>query len=193
MFAALKDFIFREYLAFSKREGEAPAEPNRVNPMSMNRPIRKRPAGGVHEERNKAVLVFATICTKDRRPWLANPAVHRLLRTVWSEAGDWLVGRYVVMPDHLHLFAAPSFQCKTSFNAWMQFWKSQFTKRFRREVPIEAHQSHLWQSLHWDRRLRSVESYDEKWDYVVHNPVRHNLVADVADWPFQGEIHELRF
>jgi hypothetical protein len=63
------------------------------------------------------------------------------------------------MPDHLHLFAAPSFHCKTSFNAWRQFWKWQFTKRLRGEAveaPAEPHG--FGKGGHWDRRLRSDEN-----------------------------------
>ena len=41
--------------------------------------------------------------------------------------------------------------------------------------------------------MRSVESYDSKWEYVVNNPVRHNLVERVDDWPLQGELFELRW
>jgi putative transposase len=110
---------------------------------SVNFPDRKRPAAGVYQEPNKPILVFTTVCTKDRHPWLASSTVHHLLRTAWSEADDWLVGRYVVMPDHLHLFATPSLQSRTSLNARVQFW--------------------------------------------------NGLVRRAADWPFQGEIHELRF
>jgi hypothetical protein len=36
---------------------------------------------------------------------------------------------------------------------------------------------HRWQTDHWDRRLRSDESYAEKWEYVRCNAVRHGLVA----------------
>jgi hypothetical protein len=36
-------------------------------------------------------------------------------------------------------------------------------------------------------------SYDEKWEYVRSNPVRHSYVTDPADWPYQGELNELRW
>src|SRR5437870_5293667 len=52
-------------------------------------------------------IVFLTVCTKDRRPWLATDETHDLLREVWIASAAWLVGRYVVMPDHVHLFARP--------------------------------------------------------------------------------------
>ena len=101
------------------------------------------------------------------------------------EAAAWLVGRYVIMPDHLHLFAAPG-ELAIDFDAWGKYWKRQFS--------IAHGQSHhRWQTDHWDRRLRSGESYAEKWDYVRHNPVREGLVKNVEDWPFQGELNELRW
>ncbi len=49
------------------------------------------------------------------------------------------------------------------------------------------------QADHWDTRLRSGESDDAKWEYVRNNPIRAGLVADAGDWPFQGELNELRW
>ena len=82
------------------REGEAPAEPKLF-------PARKRPAHGVNFDPGKPTIIFVTVCTKKRRPWLAVPSVHALLREVWTVADVWLVGQYVIMPDHIHLFASP--------------------------------------------------------------------------------------
>jgi len=69
---------------------------------------RKHPVHqSVHERRDVPIIVYLTVCTKRRKPILATPAVHELLRASWREARLWLVGRYVIMPDHLHLFCAP--------------------------------------------------------------------------------------
>ncbi len=32
-----------------------------------------------------------------------------------------------------------------------------------------------------------------KWEYIRHNPVRAGLVNDPDDWPYQGEMHVLRW
>jgi hypothetical protein len=42
-------------------------------------------------------------------------------------------------------------------------------------------------------KLRSGESYDDKWEYVRSNSVRHGYVADANEWPYQGELNELRW
>ena len=155
-------------------------------PASQERqPDRHRPVHGVVMNAPDPVIVFLTVCTKDRSPWLADAGVHNLLREVWLRATAWLVGRYVLMPDHFHLFAAPG-EPELSLERWVTYWKSQFTKRHR----VSAHR---WHVDHWDRRLRRSDSYDSKWDYVVNNPVRHGLVDRPELWPFQGELFELRW
>jgi putative transposase len=55
---------------------------------------------------NQSVLQFVTVCVDKRRPPLARPEVVSLLLDSWRRADRWLVGRYVVMPDHLHRFFA---------------------------------------------------------------------------------------
>src|SRR5215469_11780855 len=141
---------------------------------------RKKPAHGVRVDSNRPTIVFVTVCTKSRRPWLASPENHVALLGVWAEASAWVVGRYVLMPDHLHLFAAPG-RLELSLENWIRYWKSRFTRT--RLVALQE-----WQSGHWDTRLRSGESYESKWLYVRGNPVRAGLVDDADRWPYQGEL-----
>ncbi|MET0253874.1 MAG: hypothetical protein ABW214_07565 [Terrimicrobiaceae bacterium] len=44
---------------------------------------RKHPAHGVPIDLGKPTIVFLTVCTKDRKPWLACDEAHDLLREVW--------------------------------------------------------------------------------------------------------------
>ena len=126
--------------------------------MSDDLPVRKHPAHGLLTFSGQYTLVCLTICTKNRHPWLANEAVHRDLRRAWQVADAWVVGRYVIMPDHLHLFAGQR-ELGVNLERWVRFWKSQFTR-------THANRGHRWQPDHWDTRLRSSESYEEKWEYV---------------------------
>src|SRR5262249_47426053 len=110
-------------------------------------PVRRRPAHGVLLVEGQPTIVFLTCCTKDRRPWLAVPEVQDALFHVWTEATAWLVGRYVLMPDHLHLFAGLAEEA-VPFDNWVRYWKPQFTRR-------HGQPAHRWQSGHWDTRLRT--------------------------------------
>jgi putative transposase len=153
--------------------------------QSDGQPRRKHPVHGVILLPDQPTIVFLTVCTKDRAQWLASPDIHDLLLAVWTNAAAWLVGRYVIMPDHIHLFAALG-TLELPLENWVKYWKSQFTKQHR--CP-----EHRWQTDHWDTRLRSGQSYEDKWQYVFNNPVRHGLVERPEEWPHQGEIYELRW
>ena len=139
------------------------------------------------EAHNRPIIISVTVVTKARQPILANPHAHELLREVWTEATHWSVGRYVIMPDHVHFFCAPA-EPDGTLERWMTYWKSRLSKRWsvRSQVPV-------FQTQHWDRQLRHEEGYDEKWAYCRENPVRAGLVTRADDWPFQGEIHHLQW
>ena len=51
----------------------------------------------------------------------------------------------------------------------------------------------LWQPDFFDHVIRSFESYEEKWKYVRLNPLRAGLVEIADEWPYQGEMDELRY
>ena len=144
---------------------------------------RRHPTHGVFVPTDAPVIVFVTVCTRGRRRVLASERAHASLQAAWRAADSWQVGRYVIMPDHVHLFAAPTPSAR-SLEQWVRFWKSQFTRTFGQAV---------WQTDHWDRRLRDDDSYAQKWNYVRLNPVRHQLCERTEDWPYQGEIQALRW
>jgi len=139
------------------------------------------------ERHNRAVVVFVTVCTVKRRAILASPRIHQTIVSAWGGASTWLVGRYVVMPDHIHFFCAPNGNDIPSLERWIRYWKSIVTKG------IGAKGGDVWQRDHWDRQLRSVESYADKWEYVRRNPVRHGYCDNPDEWPYQGELNILQW
>ncbi len=162
-------------------EGRASARP--VRSIYRRHPIHLPPI----EAHNLSIIIFVTACTAHRRKILATPSVHEAIVGAWTFATAGLVGRYVILPDHVHFFCAPNSREAPSLEAWMKFWKSIVTRNLG-EVG-----ANLWQRHHWDRQLRKGESYDEKWVYVRNNPVRHGLISDADAWPYQGEMNELRW
>jgi len=132
---------------------------------------------------DRAAIVFITVCTEKRKSILARPDVHDLLLDAWQRADAWVVGRYVIMPDHIHLFCAPARFDAPELNRWIQYWKTIASKSWPR-----PYEQPVWQKSFWDTQLRNYESYSSKWDYVRGNPVRAGFCASPDDWPFQGEI-----
>ena len=128
-------------------------------------------------------LFFLTIGTRDRKQIpsleLSHETFVRYAVRAWEQF-NVAVGRYVVMPTHLHLFV----QGDTTFDV------SQWTAGLKRALSkaVAAGSAGLWQPGFFDHVLRNDESYVQKWEYVRENPVRAGLVATADQWPFQGEI-----
>jgi putative transposase len=138
------------------------------------------------EKLNRATMVFVTVCTKDRKHLLANATVHTALVNWWRKSTHWLAGKYIILPDHLHLFCAPG-STDQSLHLWMAYWKNGVAR------DLKTGDETIWQRDFWDVQMRSRENYKTQWDYIRHNPVRHGLVASPDEWPYQGEIHMLNW
>ena len=145
---------------------------------------RRNPSAGVHLSLSGRNIVLLTVTTERRTPWLANATVHEGLRAVWLDATAWLVGDYVLMPDHLHCFCAPR-DYRIPIERWMAYWKG----RLHRSIGSPVHR---FQSRGWHHRLRDDENYSEKWQYMQENPVRRGLVNSTEDWPYRGRMHDIR-
>jgi len=147
---------------------------------------RKTPAGGAHIFSGQPNIFFVTVNSKDRVPWMGQSAAHSTLAHLWREpATAWLVGYYLIMPDHLHMFCAPH-DLHFNIDQWITFWKSQFSR-------AHLDQPWAWERRSFHHRLRDRIEYEEKLAYVRENPVRKALVQNLEEWPYQGTIHNLRW
>jgi REP element-mobilizing transposase RayT len=134
-------------------------------------------------------IFFVTACTFNRRPVLANAAVHQTF-IEFANAGEShrvYVGAYVLMPDHLHLFVALGGE--RTLSSWMKSLKNSLSRRMRERGISAPH----WQKGFFDHLLRSDESYQQKWEYVRDNPVRARLTTSWEDWRYRGEIWQLEY
>jgi putative transposase len=144
-------------------------------------------------ERYSFPLYFVTFNTLLKRPLLANKVVHDAFRQ-YADKGitfNAAVGRYVLMPDHVHLFVriGPEMTLKR----WVSGLKQCLGKSLDAignqptQLPGGKLKSY-WQPGFFDHLLRQGESYGEKWEYVRQNAVRAKLITKPEDWPYQGEI-----
>jgi len=77
------------------------------------------------------------------------------------------------MPYHVHLVLAfPDIE--RPVETIMSKWKEWTAKTLKIE----------WQRDFFEHRLRKGESFREKADYVLSNPVRAGLVQKAEDWPY---------
>jgi putative transposase len=129
-------------------------------------------------------LYFVTICTLRRRKidnlkiaqsGLEQYGTHAL------EKFNIAIGRYVLMPDHLHFFVRGG--PDLVLGKWVKGLKRAIS------AALNANQYQVvWQPGFFDHVLRNDESYSQKWEYVCENPVRAGLVPFADQWPYQGEL-----
>ena len=127
-------------------------------------------------------LYFVTICANGRRKILATETVHAALLQ-YGQLGverGFALGRYVIMPDHIHLFVSGTLDF--NLGIWMRGLKRVVA------AAVTGGRNEVWQRGFFDHIIRNSGSYSAKWDYVRQNPVRAGLVSKAGDWPFQGEV-----
>jgi putative transposase len=138
-------------------EGDAfPRRPPRITPFQSLRPF-----------------YFVTFCVRERRAILANVGMHAAFLDFAKRARDEhgvAVGRYVLMPDHVHLFVVlpepgPS----------LASWVGQLKRKLGVTLSELGHVAPIWQEGFFDHLMRGADSYSEKWNYVRENPVRAGL------------------
>ena len=140
-----------------------------------------------------APVYFVTICTLNRQPVLAYPYVHEAFRLYATRGREFgvAVGRYVIMPDHLHVFVALGQEM--TVGRWVKGLKRYLDDALRKAghkpaMLTKSKLSSFWRPGAFDHLLRGTESYEQKWHYVWQNPVRAGLVSSPEDWPYQGEV-----
>src|SRR5437870_5116182 len=98
-------------------------------------------------------IYFITACTYNRRQILAQPAVHNSFIEFAFRACEYRVwvGHYVIMPDHIHLFAGFGPESIT-LSAWMKSLKNAISKILKNAT---------FHGPHW-RKAFSIMSFDPR-------------------------------
>ena len=103
----------------------------------------------------EAPIYYITACAYKRRQILDRPDVHNSFIRFGLSASEYgvHVGRYVLMPDHIHFFAGfgPD---SVSISSWMKSFKNTLSKTLNRATILGPH----WQKGFFDPVIRSEES-----------------------------------
>ncbi|MBK9138332.1 MAG: hypothetical protein IPM17_06140 [Verrucomicrobia bacterium] len=138
-----------------------------------------------HRYQGYAVVLWTNTVEHRARGWLT-PDFHALFRNLMLHAAAryalWSPA-YCLMPDHLHLVWTGLRRESDQLNA---------TKFLRRELEPALGKARQWQHQAHDHVLRPEErrrnAFAATCHYVLANPVRAKLVAEVPAWPFCGAI-----
>ncbi|MDD4025843.1 MAG: hypothetical protein PHN85_07975 [Kiritimatiellae bacterium] len=86
------------------------------------------------ERTDRPVILFVTLTVQPRGDFLASDMFHAAFLVACDDADTWMVGRYVIMPDHVHLFCAPGGFPAIPVRRWTQYLKRRVTIRLEEAV-----------------------------------------------------------
>jgi len=140
---------------------------------------------------------FFTVVSYNRRPILDTPLARSCLRAAIRETRaiqPFSLDAIVLLPDHLHaVWTLPRGDVDYS-NRW-RLIKRIFTRSFLAAGGGEQEPSvsravqgerGIWQRRFWEHTCRDETDLRRCVDYLHLNPVRHDLVSHVADWPWSS-------
>ena len=141
-------------------------------------PIRKRLPHDVPLwiDPSKAHYFVTVGCERRGKNQLARPKVAGgIFETVKyrNTRGVWYARLVMIMPDHVHLLLSfPDTEKRVQIV--VSKWKEWTAKTLKIQ----------WQRDFFEHRLRREESFREKADYILANPVRVALVEKAENWPY---------
>lgn len=137
---------------------------------------------------------FFTIKTEFNAPIFANPDHIRLLGIVFREMIErWPVEipAIVLLPDHLHtLWTLPNGD--TNYPTRWAWLKKEFTQRYLESGGSEQRVSSsrqrnrrrgVWQRRYWEHAIRDEQDFENHFDYIHWNPVKHGYAISPSEWP----------
>lgn len=146
---------------------------------------RARTAGGTY---------FFTLATFRRQPILCDEAVRKALReAILSvlQSRPFFIDAWVLLPDHLHcVWTLPAgdadFSTRWSLikrNVSLAIGEIYRSSDMLSRSRLKHRESSIWQRRYWEHCIRDESDMQRHLDYIHYNPVKHGLVANVADWP----------
>lgn len=126
-----------------------------------------------------------TFCTKDRKRLFVSKDVVDLVLAQISRAAtecQFAVLAYCFMPDHVHLLVegrAEDAECKQFITRAKQYSGFYYSRAFK---------DALWQRYSFEHVVRDSEKSTTIARYILQNPLRAGLVANIADYPFVGSL-----
>jgi putative transposase len=125
-------------------------------------------------------IFFITICCQPKGTnQLCHPKIAIILfdaARFYCERHFWGIPILLLMPDHLHMLAcfAPDRSMKKVISNWKRY--------------TTTHARIRWQRDFFDHRLRNDESFHEKANYILQNPMRAGLIGRADDWPYRLQL-----
>ncbi|SHM20457.1 REP-associated tyrosine transposase [Phytopseudomonas punonensis] len=135
---------------------------------------------------------FFTINLHDRHSNLLIREIELLRETVRATRArhPFHIDAWVVLPDHMHcLWTLPPGDA--NFASRWKIIKFAFAKRLPITETRTANQQRrrergIWQRRYWEHLIRDERDYQQHFDYIHINPLKHGYVEHLEDWPYSS-------
>jgi len=98
--------------------------------FDRKRPVHIHPIG----RDNIPIILFLTVCSKDKQKKFNNSIFHDAVRKAWIKADAWKTGYYMIMPDHVHWFCTPGRFPIYNLKQWIKYWKRVVTINYEKQL-----------------------------------------------------------
>ena len=132
---------------------------------------------------------FFTVNLLDRRSRLLVEHIGELHEAIHhtQQRFPFEIDAMVVLPDHLHaIWTLPDGD--TDFSLRWRWIKIRFSKSLPNVEPRNASRESrgergIWQRRFWEHLIHDERDWRHHIDYCWFNPVKHELVKNIEDWP----------
>lgn len=147
---------------------------------------------------------FFTVVSSNRMPILTTEFARGILHTAWKTVEKrfpFTTDAICLLPDHIHCLWTlpeddPNYSRRWSLikklfsqNYW-NYVKSENEKHqvlpIRNESFIRRRELNIWQRRFWAHYIEDQDDLNRHLDYIHYNPVKHELVKNVCDWPWSS-------
>ncbi len=138
---------------------------------------------------------FFTVVTFQRRKLFERSECRLVLRETIERVRQkhpFFIDAWVLLPEHMHcIWTLP--EGDSNYSGRWSMIKSGFSMRTKKNLHkpewINAsrqkhRESTIWQRRFWEHLIRDDEDYRIHVDYIHYNPVKHELVKQVKNWPY---------
>ncbi|MFC0349775.1 REP-associated tyrosine transposase [Undibacterium danionis] len=139
---------------------------------------------------------FFTVVSHARKPIFLQDQVRQALRAAIISTRihyPFAIDAWVLLPDHMHcIWTLPNNDHQFS-NRWgmikrqvSQAWVCDGSLLHLSNSRNKRRESGLWQRRFWEHQIRDEDDFQHHIDYIHWNPVKHQYVSKVIDWPYSS-------
>jgi len=140
---------------------------------------------------------FFTVVAERRQRILTDEPVRVALRAAIEKVRlryPFTINAWVLLPDHLHTIWTLPFNDADFALRW-RLIKTYVTRAcgelyVNPQILTERRTAKkcgtIWQHRYWEHLIRDDEDFKKHMDYLHFNPVKHQLVGAVHEWPYSS-------